>query len=76
MARHRRTVTAAGCPACADELDHCHGTLIRHADGTAECTNAACATLDAARHLLLLECAELADCGCAEQPAPELALTG
>jgi hypothetical protein len=82
MARHHRTAPAAGCQACAEELDHCHGTLIRHHDGTAECTHHGCAVLDPARHALLAqcselaECAELAECGCAGQPELELALTG
>lgn len=56
------TVTAAGI-ACSDPLDHCHGTLVRHADGTVECTDLTCVVLTADRHDLVLACVD-AGCSC------------
>jgi hypothetical protein len=60
------------CARCAEDLDHCHGTLITHADGTAECTTPACRNTDGARHTALADCATLADCQCT--PVAELVL--
>lgn len=52
------------CAECAAELDHCHGTLVTHHDGFAECTEDTCAEFDPARHALRIECHDL-DGGCA-----------
>lgn len=30
-------MTTARCPACDLGLDHCHGTLVEHEDGTTTC---------------------------------------
>jgi hypothetical protein len=66
--------TVAACADCAAELDHCHGSLINHDDGTVECTNSRCADLDSARHALRPSCVEFADCQCgARLPAHRVA---
>jgi hypothetical protein len=66
---------------CAAELDHCHGTLVTHHDGFAECTEDACVAFDPARHTLSIGCQDIdGGCGCghtvdltlAAEPAFEL----
>jgi hypothetical protein len=53
------------CPDCGEQLtEHCHGTLIRHADGSVECTDLQCRVLDAGRHELVVVCALEIDCPC------------
>ncbi|SES00751.1 hypothetical protein [Actinokineospora terrae] len=44
------------CADCADDLSHCHGTLLLPDGllGTAECTDPSCVDLAAARHPLVL----------------------
>jgi hypothetical protein len=32
-------VIVAGCADCTQDLEHCHGTLIRHPDGFTECAD-------------------------------------
>ncbi len=57
----------SSCPDCT-QLDHCHGTLIQHADGTLECTDPDC-RWERGVHDLVVGCRdETMDC-CA-QPAP------
>jgi hypothetical protein len=51
------------CAACRDDLAHCHGTLVRHADGTVECTDDGCPGTDAGLHDLRVVC-EISDHGC------------
>jgi hypothetical protein len=53
------------CRSCGDGLIHCHGTLVRHADGTVECTDEGCPGADLDLHELRLSC-EVAqpDCTC------------
>lgn len=51
------------CVSCRAELDHCHGTVVRHADGGLECTAVDCASVDIGRHALLLDCVHV-DGGC------------
>jgi hypothetical protein len=63
---------AMSCARCAEDLDHCHGTLITHTDGTAECTTPTCRNVDDSRHLTATPCAALTDCHCT--PAAELIL--
>lgn len=58
---------AARC--CAEELDHCHGTLVLHADGSIECDDQARCAADEARHELWVACDELG-CGCLGDEAP------
>ena len=52
------------CPDCAAGLDHCHGTLLLHADGTEECTSPGCRGWWE-RHDHRLLCDELDRCFCA-----------
>lgn len=57
-----------GCVACGGDLDHCHGTLVVHAQGNTECTDPGCDDVDQLRHDLLVDCAALTT-GCCE-PVP------
>ncbi len=51
-------------------LDHCHGTLVRHADGVVECTDAGCVATEVVRHTLVIECESVeGGCSCAADPA-------
>ncbi|TXG92420.1 hypothetical protein DW322_05075 [Rhodococcus rhodnii] len=52
------------CGSCAAELDHCHGTLVRHVLAPDECTDPACYDLDADRHPLVAGCTDLDGCAC------------
>ncbi|MEU3273893.1 hypothetical protein ABZ639_23900 [Saccharomonospora sp. NPDC006951] len=66
------------CVSCKTDLDHCHGTLVRHEDGAADCTDLGCTDLEVLRHDLVIDCGSIeGGCGCAE-PAdgeyPELRL--
>lgn len=54
---------------CGNDLDHCHGTLVLHADGTVECDEHATCEADEARHELWVTCDELR-CGCVGDDAP------
>ncbi|WP_067531794.1 hypothetical protein [Nocardia crassostreae] len=55
------------CSLCESALDHCHGTLIAHADGATECTDWHCDSLDRVRHVYLADCSEVAGgCECLE----------
>lgn len=55
------------CADCANELDHCHGTLIIHREGIIECTEDGCVVLDTVRHDLIIDCESVTGvCGCAE----------
>ncbi|WP_405133895.1 hypothetical protein [Nocardia sp. NBC_01388] len=57
----------ATCSLCVSVLDHCHGTLIAHADGSAECTDWACADTDRLRHPFRADCSDVAGgCECAQ----------
>ncbi|SFQ30198.1 hypothetical protein SAMN05421810_10610 [Amycolatopsis arida] len=58
------------CPRCTGGIDHCHGTLVLHADGFVECTDPACPDADEPRHFLTIDCAEI-DGGCACVALPE-----
>lgn len=53
----------AKCSLCESALDHCHGTLIAHADGSYECTDWSCAAADRVRHPFLADCSNVAG-GC------------
>ncbi|MCE7001405.1 hypothetical protein LWC34_00900 [Kibdelosporangium philippinense] len=55
------------CVLCSRGIDHCHGSLVVHSDGTAECTDITCLELGIGTHELVLECAQLTGgCECAE----------
>ena len=56
---------AVGCADCVAERDHCHGTLIEHADGVVECTDDRCVMPYPVRHAMVVDCdAFAAGCGC------------
>ena len=42
------------CPECVDDLDHCHGALVLHEDGTLECFAPECQDLGLDRHALVV----------------------
>jgi hypothetical protein len=53
------------CVKCANDLDHCHSTLVIHLDGQVECVDGDCTDLDEVRHLLVIDCdAVLGGCDC------------
>lgn len=51
------------CSSCASALDHCHGTLVVHADRSVECTDADCIDLAHVRHTFVVDCGDVAG-GC------------
>ena len=59
------------CHDCHRGLEHCHGTLVLHADHTAECDEQArCGAAEDA-HLWWVACTELG-CGCTgDEATPE-----
>jgi hypothetical protein len=60
----------SSCSDCRFGVDHCHGTLIVHADRTIECTDADCELGDLLRHAFILDCtAMLGGCCVAENGA-------
>jgi hypothetical protein len=59
----------AGCPDCTQVLDHCHGTLVRHADGSVECSDPTCVVPAVDAHGLVLTCADAGRCACADAVA-------
>ena len=63
------------CRPCAAGDHHCHGTLVLHADGTAECDEAATCEVREDLHEWWVACVELG-CGCTgdEQHEPVLLL--
>lgn len=55
------------CPLCSRGIEHCHGSLVVHSDGTSECTAITCEDLHVEMHELVLECIQLANgCVCVE----------
>ena len=52
------------CRRCTELLLHCHGTLVRHGDGTVECTEPECGG-DAAMHEFAVSCEEVQATCCA-----------
>jgi hypothetical protein len=55
------SMVTTACIECGDDQDHCHGTVLRHTDGSIECTDLTCVALTADRHDLVLACV---DTGC------------
>ncbi len=47
------------CRDCTASVDHCHGTLVIHTEGSAECTEPDCIDLEYIRHTLVLDCSEV-----------------
>ncbi len=61
------------CADCVSDVDHCHDCLLRHADGSLECTGVNCVDLASVRHALSIDCAQLqGDCGCVDATRDEL----
>lgn len=54
------------CRACLADLEHCHGTLIRHRLRTSECTDDGCTDTEVVRHAFAVDCDEVG-CGCPER---------
>ena len=55
------------CRACSSEVDHCHGTVVIHADGSVDCTEVRCVDVSETRHSYVLACSiALRECGCRE----------
>lgn len=52
------------CPDCSAELDHCHGSLVVHADTEVECTQPGCVDLHVVRHTLAVVRCEDVDGTC------------
>jgi len=53
-----------GCIDCSNDLEHCHGVAIEHADGVPDCTEATPCGLPAALHAAAVPCTEVScDCG-------------
>ena len=66
----RSSADGRACADCQDAVDHCHGTLILHVDGEAECTEDGC-QVDFAAHSWMGSCWDvLAGCGCGTPAAP------
>ncbi|MBF6238178.1 hypothetical protein [Nocardia otitidiscaviarum] len=51
------------CSSCTSALDHCHGTLVEHADRSVECTDPDCPDSAHARHTFIVDCGDIAG-GC------------
>jgi hypothetical protein len=47
------------CPECIEDLDHCHGALVLHGDGTVECVDPECYDLGRDRHALVVRPGEV-----------------
>lgn len=47
-----------GCRRCSGEVLHCHGTVVRHDDGSWECSEHECAG-EVIGHDFVLVCAEV-----------------
>lgn len=63
--RERTRDKGSACVDCGDEVEHCHETLVIHADGVVECLGDDCVgEMDV--HVLVLGCDELEPpCRCA-----------
>jgi hypothetical protein len=61
------------CAGCQTGLDHCHGTLVVHGDGTRDCTDADCALDDPLRHALIVDCFNVVGGCCAARETEDFA---
>lgn len=64
--------TVTSCARCAGSLLHCHGTVVRHEDGSVECTQPRCAGT-AELHDFVIDCRDVQSRCCDDEP---LAATG
>lgn len=69
----RHTPATPRCRPCATSADHCHATLVLHADGSAECDEARRCEAREDRHDLWVPCTDIG-CGCTgdEHADPQL----
>lgn len=59
------------CHLCSRGVDHCHGTLVQHGDGTFECVEPECDDQHEDMHELVVECWQLTGgCGCTQTEVP------
>jgi hypothetical protein len=59
------------CAGCADELEHCHATLVVHADGWLTCSQADVCERQPDLHSWWIACTELTSpCGCTGDEHP------
>lgn len=57
----------ASCRECEEAVDHCHGTVMLHSDGSVECTEVHCSDLSEFRHIYVLTCTVVInECRCRE----------
>jgi hypothetical protein len=56
------------CSYCRDGWEHCHGTVIVHAQRRAECTEDDCGGPDFIAHVLRIDC-DAVGCSCAQSAA-------
>ena len=54
---------AQSCSSCQSAIDHCHGTLIVHANRGDECTEEDCVDKNHSRHTFVVDCGDVAG-GC------------
>lgn len=59
----RPSEEAPACPICDDDLEHCHGVLVLHADGRVECWELPGCAGELVEHDHEVACDELG-CGC------------
>jgi hypothetical protein len=69
-------VTGTDCVRCERDLDHCHGALVVHLDGSVDCTEPDCWDADRARHTMVMDCDDsmFDGCGCLFAPAARVVL--
>lgn len=60
---------SADCRDCRAGLDHCHGTIIRHASRRWECTEPDCASPELFPHTFGIDCDAVGCGGCSESTA-------
>jgi hypothetical protein len=58
-----------GCIDCDEDREHCHGVLVRHADGRTECIEGPACDAAVPAHEWAVSCAEVGcDCGGGQDP--------
>jgi hypothetical protein len=56
-------LTIEACAECDQDLEHCHGTVIVHFDGSGDCADDPGCRLAAEQHLFVVSCGEV-KCHC------------
>lgn len=59
------TLMSTDCRDCRAGLDHCHGTIIRHALHRSECTEPDCFSPELLPHAFVIDC-DAVGCACTE----------